>query len=136
MTEPNALSKTITAWLLEAIQDVGANSYVEIKASHPREGEITLTIATMGGESSAERAARYERLILDFVTPRPYAEWHEKIGVCLWWNFDESGNVLERPYIGTPLDPSWPRRHNYFTPIPEAKLDRRRNARPQGGNRK
>lgn len=133
MMDQKSLTETITTWMLHAIKEVGSTTHVEVTASHPHEGKVVFTIATMGGESAGERAARYERLILELITPRPYAEWHEKVGICLWWNFDESGNVTEPPIVGTPLDTNWPRRHNYFTPIPAATLDRRRHERPKGG---
>lgn len=127
-----SLTDTIATWMLQAVQEIGAQSFVEITASHPREGKIVFTVATMGGEPAGERAARYERLILSFITPRPYAEWSEKIGACLWWNFSESGTLLEPPIVGTPLDPEWPGYHNYWTPLPEATLDRRKKAQNVG----
>jgi len=73
---------------------------------------------------------------------RPRSEWHEDIGVVLWWEFP----VVEPPYIGTPNDTGrpvlmmlrterdqrehqipqmtvmiggWPGHHTHWTPLPE-----------------
>lgn len=119
----SGIGGVITSWMLQAIQGIGAKAYVEVMGQHPKEGKVVFTIARMGGEPPGQRAARYESLIRGFMTPRPYAQWHEDLGPCLWWHFSESGKVTEPPYVGTPLDTSWPRYHNYFTRIPVASLD-------------
>lgn len=66
-------------------------------------------------------------------------EWHEDIGVVLWWTFP----IREAPYCGTPLDlgqtvevevrmnaihphlsrfqvGGWPGYHTHWTPLPDA----------------
>lgn len=47
------------------------------------------------------------------VVARPLADWHEDMGAKLWWKVP----VTEPPYVGTPLDVSWPGDHTHFTPI-------------------
>lgn len=43
----------------------------------------------------------------------PLDDWHEDIGVVLWWKFP----VDEPPYCGSPLDEDWPGYHTHFTLI-------------------
>ncbi len=54
-------------------------------------------------------AKAYERLF----TPRPIEEWHEDMGMCLWYEFP----ICEPPYVGSPLDTDWPEYHTHFTPL-------------------
>ena len=84
----------------------------------------------------------------DKATARPLEEWHEDMGDCLWWCWDEEASdwLDEAPYVGTPLDAGiasgfrlfimvgrktqehieaindvagWPGYHTHFTPLPE-----------------
>jgi len=45
--------------------------------------------------------------------PKSIDEWNEGFGDVLWWKFP----IEEPPYVGTPLDLSWPDYHTYWTPI-------------------
>lgn len=54
---------------------------------------------------------------VDLHTPRPRAKWHEDIGNVLWWRFP----IVEPPYVGSPLDTSWPDYHTHWTPLPDPK---------------
>lgn len=45
---------------------------------------------------------------------KPAVEWHENIGVVLWWRFP----IEEPPYCGTPLDSDWiDEYYTHWTPI-------------------
>jgi hypothetical protein len=44
---------------------------------------------------------------------QPLRLWHEDMGPRLWW----AKPVQEPPYVGTPLDGSWPGYHTHFTPL-------------------
>lgn len=46
--------------------------------------------------------------------PRQLEEWGEDYGDVLWWKFP----IEEPPYVGSPLDLSWPGYHTHWTPIP------------------
>lgn len=56
---------------------------------------------------------------------RPLEEWGEDYGDVLWWAFP----IEEPPYVGSPLDLSWPGYHTHWTSleVPElpknAKMD-------------
>lgn len=45
--------------------------------------------------------------------PRPLDDWREDVGPVLWWRFP----VEEPPYVGTPLDDSWPGYHTHWTEL-------------------
>lgn len=45
--------------------------------------------------------------------PRPLDDWGEDYGDALWWKFP----IEEPPYVGSPLDLSWPGYHTHWTPI-------------------
>lgn len=44
----------------------------------------------------------------------PLADWHEDFGDVLWWAFP----VREAPWVGSPLDDSWPGYHTHWTRLP------------------
>jgi hypothetical protein len=44
---------------------------------------------------------------------RPLADWHEEVGVVLWWRFP----VEEPPYCGSPHYDDWPGYHTHWTPL-------------------
>ena len=44
---------------------------------------------------------------------RPLEEWSEDCCAVLWWKFP----IEEPPYVGSPLDESWPAYHTHWTPI-------------------
>ena len=47
--------------------------------------------------------------------PRPYEDWQEDMGPCLWWKFP----IGEPPYVGTPGDDDFPDDFvTHFTRIP------------------
>jgi hypothetical protein len=48
------------------------------------------------------------------VTARPLSEWHEDYGSVTWWAYP----VREAPWIGTPLDDTWPGYHTHWSPLP------------------
>ncbi|OPZ09991.1 MAG: hypothetical protein BWZ07_02904 [Alphaproteobacteria bacterium ADurb.BinA280] len=50
---------------------------------------------------------------LDAKQARPLADWHEAVGVVLWWRCP----VDEPPYCGSPLDDEWPGYHTHWTPL-------------------
>lgn len=54
------------------------------------------------------------------VTPTPLEDWHEDMGMQLWWMFP----IAEPPYVGSPLCTDWPGYHTHFTPIPLAARPR------------
>jgi hypothetical protein len=45
---------------------------------------------------------------------RPLEKWNEDYGDALWWKFP----IEEPPYVGSPLDMSWPGYHTHWTLIP------------------
>ena len=53
---------------------------------------------------------------------RPLADWHEEVGVVLWWRLP----VDEPPYCGSPLDDDWPGYHTHWTPliVPDEPADK------------
>lgn len=55
----------------------------------------------------------------DALVPMPLEEWHEDIGVCVWWEFP----IREEPYIGSPLDVDFPSYVTHFTLILEPLLE-------------
>lgn len=44
---------------------------------------------------------------------RPLDDWHEDMGVVLWWRFP----VDEPPYCGHPNCDDWPGYHTHWTPL-------------------
>lgn len=51
-------------------------------------------------------------------TAQPLNDWHEDMGVCLWWTFP----IQEPPYVGDPLCDDWPGMHTHFTRLTNDKL--------------
>jgi len=45
------------------------------------------------------------------IEPRPFEEWGEEYGNCLWWKFP----IEEPPYCGTPLDCDFTDYYTHFT---------------------
>ena len=52
----------------------------------------------------------------------PLADWHEEVGVVLWWRFP----VEEPPYCGSPHYDDWPGYHTHWTPliVPDEPADK------------
>lgn len=46
-------------------------------------------------------------------TPKPLADWTSEKGDVLWWSFNETS----KPYLGTPLDATWPGTHTHWTAL-------------------
>lgn len=46
----------------------------------------------------------------DLSTLRPFADWHEDFGPCLWYQIDteKAEPIGQPPYVGSPLDSDWP----------------------------
>lgn len=146
----SSIAKVVLRLILKAIQAIGSKTYVEISAAHPSEGRLEFLVTRQGGESSGDRADRYEQMLKGHLVPVPYAKWTEQDGDVLWWHFDESGRVTESPWVGSPLDcgqtvecilahhtggtgeiketksqtevGGWPGYHTHFTRIPAASL--------------
>ncbi|HLY89069.1 MAG TPA: hypothetical protein VKQ27_08800 [Acetobacteraceae bacterium] len=62
-----------------------------------------------------------KRIWFAFIAPgdtgalaRAERHWYEDLGDVLWWKFP----VTEAPWVGTPLDSSWPGYHTHWTPLP------------------
>lgn len=53
------------------------------------------------------------------VKARPLEEWHEDMGHCVWWCWEEGDWLGEAAWIGRPIDCDWPDYHTHFTPHPE-----------------
>jgi hypothetical protein len=62
-----------------------------------------------------------KRIWFAFITPgdtgeeaRRLDDWYEDLGDVLWWKFP----IQEAPWVGSPLDSSWPGYHTHWTPLP------------------
>ena len=60
---------------------------------------------------ATERLGRIE----DMITLRPKEDWDEDFGDCLWW---DSNEIVEPPYVGSPLDTDWDDTMKFFIEIP------------------
>lgn len=63
--------------------------------------------------SLAEAAWAAATAGLDAKQARPLADWHEAVGVVLWWRCP----VDEPPYCGSPVCDDWPEYHTHWTPL-------------------
>lgn len=79
-----------------------------------REKLVELQMQAKIGWTKAEFA---DYLIANGVTMqecvRSLEEWGEDYGDVLWWKFP----IEEPPYVGSPLDATWPGYHTHWTPI-------------------
>lgn len=64
------------------------------------------------------RATATEQRLRILTVARPLAEYQSELGDVLWWQFP----VNQRPYVGSPLDSRWPRRHTHWTMLPTPRL--------------
>jgi hypothetical protein len=51
-------------------------------------------------------------------TLHPIDTYHEDQGVVMWWLLP----VIEPPYVGTPMDDSWPGYHTHWSYLPKIEL--------------
>jgi hypothetical protein len=72
-----------------------------------RQLEATLDVEPFFGDIVAGNAC------LAAKQARPLADWHEEVGVVLWWRFP----VEEPPYCGSPHYDDWPDYHTHWTPL-------------------
>lgn len=119
----------LTSWMAQALQSIGAKSYVEIMGEHPEFGKVAFTVMQISGESAGAKAKRYENMIRSYVTPRPLAEWQEDMGDVLWWHFDDQGRVTEPPYCGSPLHLG---RSLHIIDGPQVSVDNVGRLKPEG----
>ncbi len=70
-------------------------------------------------EAAVAEVERLRDALDNLHRPRPLAEWHEDLGVCLWWRIP----VCEPPYCGDPISSDWPFGNNatllVWTPLPD-----------------
>jgi hypothetical protein len=95
---------------------------VELEAAAPHYMRILMHRRNGREGSMTNRHPTIEQAIANFrgqEEVRPFSEWHDDDGECLWWFFHD-GHVQEAPYVGSPMCEDWPGYHTHWTPLPPA----------------